>query len=72
MTEGHITCADCEKCENCHIIQNFFAHKGSKYSKYKQSLEYIRSYGCDMFMETAEKWKNAYGKFQYPSRHSEK
>ena len=44
-------------------IQAFFGHKGYKYAKYRESLEFIRSHGCRAFMEAAANWKGAYGRF---------
>ena len=38
-------------------------HPGYKYSKYKQALEYIRTYGHAVFLSAAEHWTNAYGKY---------
>ena len=64
LTKSHITCGDCAEHDHCKTIQSFLHHPGYKYSKYKQALEYIRIHGYPAFMEAAEKWNNAYGKYK--------
>jgi hypothetical protein len=56
------TCADCPDFRQCGIIQSFFAKKGYKYGKYRQSLEYIRTRGYPVFLAAARPWKLAYGR----------
>ena len=63
LTKGHITCADCEEYDRCEIIQSFLNHPGYKYGKYKQALEYIRAHGHAAFLNAAEPWTGAYGKY---------
>ena len=49
-------------------IQSFLNHPGYKYGKYKQALEYIRAHGHAAFLNAAEHWTSAYGK--YPKQDS--
>ena len=63
LTKEHITCADCAEYDNCAVIQGFLHHAGYKYTKYKQALEFIRCHDYAAFMQAAETWKNAYGRF---------
>lgn len=55
------TCADCPDYEDCKILQDFFNKKGYKYKKYRQSLEFIRKFGYQKFIQSARSWKSAYG-----------
>jgi hypothetical protein len=32
--------------------------------KYRQATEHIRTYGYDVFLEIADQWKNAHGKYE--------
>ena len=64
LTKGHITCADCERAERCETLQGFLRHPGYKYSKCGQALAFIRANGYSAFLEVADRWKNAYGKFE--------
>lgn len=63
LHKAHNTCADCASYEACEIIRKFINHLGYKYSKYRQALEFIRSRGYSDFLSVAQKWKNAYGKY---------
>jgi hypothetical protein len=63
LTKQHCTCADCPEYFNCETIQNFHTHEGYKYGKYKQAIAYIKSSGYDAFLEKADKWNGAYGKY---------
>jgi len=56
------TCADCSEYPSCKIIHSFHDKSGTKYKKYKQSIEFIRENGYDRFLELAENWKGPYGK----------
>lgn len=56
------TCADCDTYGQCGIIGEFYGRNGTKYRKYRQSIEFIRQNGYDKFVERAAGWKNAYGK----------
>jgi hypothetical protein len=58
------TCADCPDYETCEIIQGFYAKKGYKYKKYRESIEFIRKHGYAKFIEVANRWKGAYGKLE--------
>ena len=48
----------------CSVLNDFYNKNGYKYKKYKQAIDYIRTYGYDAFLEVADKWKNAYGKYE--------
>jgi len=61
------TCADCPEYGDCPTIQGFFAKKGYKYKKYRESLEFIRKYGYRAFLESARSWKGAYGQLKPPA-----
>lgn len=54
------TCADCKEMETCQIIESWYAKKGFKY---KKAIYFIKEYGYANFICIAEKWKNAYGKY---------
>ena len=56
------TCADCPDFDTCSIISGFFGKKGYKYKKYRDSLEFIRRFGYEKFLKTADGWSGAYGK----------
>ncbi len=58
------TCADCSKLESCNIIGSWYAKNGYKYKKYKQAIEFIKKNGYSKFIKLANKWKNAYGKYE--------
>ena len=61
------TCADCSKLDSCKIIGDWFSHKGYKYKKYKEVIEFIRKNGYKKFLELSEKWNGAYGKLNEKS-----
>ena len=56
------TCADCPDYTSCQTIQSFYEKRGSKYKKYRQSVEFIRKNGYTKFISIADNWKGAYGK----------
>ncbi len=58
------TCADCTEYATCERIQVFYSHKGYKYRKYRESLEFIRKKGYPAFLQQADEWKGAYGKLK--------
>jgi len=62
------TCADCPEFLECPIIQGFFAKKGYKYRKYRESLEFIRRFGYQAFIESTHSWKCAYGSLKPPEQ----
>ena len=64
VTKGFISCADCESYGNCSIIREFHNKNGYKYGKYHQAIEYIKENGYEQFMSIADKWGNAYGKYE--------
>ena len=59
----HQSCADCKEYNSCGTVNDFYNKNGYKYGKYKQATEYIRRYGYEAFLEIADKWKNAHGKY---------
>ena len=59
------SCADCGEYSTCSVLNDFYNKNGYKYKKYKQAADYIRTYGYDAFLEIADKWKNAYGKYEF-------
>ena len=63
ISNKHQTCADCDEYAACNTINGFYSKNGYKYGKYKQATMFIRKNGYDAFLETANKWKNAYGKY---------
>jgi len=56
------TCADCVDYTTCDIIQSFQDKNGTKYKKYKLSIEFINGNGYDNFLNLAEHWTGPYGK----------
>jgi len=58
------SCADCLDYSTCAVIHEFYGKNGYKYTKYKQAIDFIRNNDYDSFLELAEKWKNAYGKYE--------
>lgn len=63
ITKGYASCADCAHFDSCQTIQDFHSHKGYKYGKYQQAIEYITAHGYDSFLAIADTWKNAYGRY---------
>jgi hypothetical protein len=63
MQRNLSTCADCAQYETCHILQSFYQKNGLKYQKYRQATLYIRQCGYEAFIELADKWTCAYGKY---------
>ena len=61
--QGYVTCADCAEYTSCETIQHFVRHPGYKCSKYRQALELIRAHGYQAFLDVAQNWKGAYGKY---------
>lgn len=57
------TCADCNEIETCQIINIWYGKNGLKYQKYKQAINFIKEHGYPDFICIAEKWKNAFGKY---------
>ncbi len=57
------SCADCTDYDCCTTVNSFYSKNGYKYRKYKQANDYIRTHGYKAFLEIADQWKNAHGKF---------
>jgi hypothetical protein len=57
------TCSDCDEINNCRILGSWYAKSGSKYKKYKEAIYFIREHGYLDFIYIADKWKNAFGKY---------
>ena len=64
VTKGLNSCADCGEYETCGMLREFHGKNGYKYTKYHQAIEYIRENGYEHFLGIADKWKNAYGKYE--------
>jgi len=58
------TCADCDECLSCEIIQGFYNKNGYKYKKYKQSIDFIRENGYAKFTRIADDWTGPYGRLE--------
>lgn len=58
------TCADCSDYPSCKLIHIFYDKSGTKYKKYKQSIDFIRDNGYDNFIEIADHWNGPYGKLK--------
>jgi hypothetical protein len=63
MGRGYTSCADCPDFADCAILSGFFGKKGYKYRKYREAIEFIRRTGYAKFLEIADTWKNAYGRY---------
>lgn len=63
IKKNYETCGDCLEYNTCDIIQVFYNKNGYKYKKYKQAIEFIRENGYAKFIQIADKWKIAYGKY---------
>ena len=63
IEKGFNSCADCPELESCTTIQAFLNHKGYKYRKYKEAIDFIVANGYDKFLAIADNWKNQYGKY---------
>ena len=63
VTRHYNSCADCPDYDSCEIIQGFHCHEGYKYGKYRQAIAFIKEKGYEEFLEKADKWSNAYGKY---------
>ena len=64
ISKQYNSCADCSELETCQIINDFFSKNGYKYKKYKQAIDFISQYGYENFLEIADNWNNAYGKYE--------
>lgn len=56
------TCADCSDYPVCETIHTFQDKNGTKYSKYRQTIEFIRENGYYAFLKIADGWTGPYGK----------
>ncbi|KNY26940.1 DUF3795 domain-containing protein [Pseudobacteroides cellulosolvens] len=57
------SCADCNEYSSCSTVNDFYNKNSYKYRKYKQATDYIRMYGYEAFLNIADTWKNAHGKY---------
>ena len=57
------SCADCAEYLSCETIQVIHNHKGYKYRKYKEAIQFIIQNGYKSFLEIANTWKMQYGKY---------
>lgn len=64
IAKGYNSCADCAEFSGCEIVGAFHSKPSYKYHKYEQALQFIRDNGYDKFVEIADTWKNAYGKYE--------
>ncbi|HRX58661.1 MAG TPA: DUF3795 domain-containing protein [Eubacteriales bacterium] len=64
IQKGLATCADCERYAVCETLQGFYGHDSVKYGKYRLATEYIRAHGYDAFLQIADRWNGAYGKYE--------
>ena len=63
IKKEHQSCSDCSEYADCGTLSDFYNKNGYKYGKYKQAAEFIRQYGYGAFLEIADKWTNAYGRY---------
>jgi hypothetical protein len=61
MSVSEIGC--CGDYDSCSILNEFYGKNGYKYKKYKEATEYIKANGYDAFLEVADTWTGAYGKY---------
>jgi hypothetical protein len=66
------TCADCSRYSTCGILGSFHGKTGYKYGKYGQALDYVRDNRYEAFLEVADHWTNAYGKYPSPAEPTER
>jgi hypothetical protein len=58
------TCADCVELATYPTIVKLHNQNGYKYKKCKQAIEFIKEKEYSEFIRIANKWKNAYGKYE--------
>ncbi len=63
INKKYQSCADCLEYDTCSVLNDFYNKNGYKYRKYKQATDYIRKHEYEDFLEIADNWKNAYGKY---------
>jgi hypothetical protein len=63
VNKKYQSCADCAEYYICPQINDLYNKKGYKYGKYRQATVFIKQNGYDAFLEIANKWKNAHGKY---------
>jgi hypothetical protein len=66
LRKGLVSCGDCGDFDTCSSLQGLYSKNGYKYRKYRQSMEFIRRYGYERFLEQAAEWTKAYGKLAEP------
>jgi len=59
---GLETCADCADYPACDIIRGYHDKNGTKYGKYRQTLDFIQAQGYTEFIRVADGWTGPYGK----------
>ncbi|MDK2988836.1 MAG: hypothetical protein PWR16_365 [Methanoculleus sp.] len=64
VKKGYTSCADCPEIHACRTLNEFYAKNGYKYKKYKQAIEFIGQKGYSAFLNIADTWTNAYGKYE--------
>ena len=64
VARAFTSCADCLVSASCDTLQSFYGHKSYKYGKYRQAFDYIRRYGYAAFLDIADGWSNAYGRYK--------
>ncbi|MDN7025782.1 DUF3795 domain-containing protein [Methanoculleus sp. FWC-SCC1] len=63
MQKGYTSCADCPDLDACPTLGEFYGKKGYKYNKYRQAIAFIRENGYPAFLEIADTWTNASGRY---------
>jgi len=66
LNRGFESCADCPDLDGCTVIGNFHDKSGYKYRKYRESMDFIRTYGYAEFIGQADNWTGPYGKLGRP------
>lgn len=63
LKKKYNSCADCSGYAVCSSLTTFYSKKGYKYGKYHQATRYMKEHGYQAFIEIADTWKNAFGKY---------
>lgn len=64
VKKNYNTCADCHDFFLCVIICDFYSKNGYKYKKYEHAIEYIKDNRYVSFLNIADSWNGAYGKYE--------
>ena len=59
---GLETCADCADYPACDLIRGYHDKNGTKYRKYRRTLDFIKARGYAEFIKAADNWTGPYGK----------